>query len=176
MAEWLVLRGARKLVVSSDAKPQQSCINRRLALLQSYFNAEIIYAPSKAQTRDGAAELLSEVYLLGPIHAVFVLPGKSGAPRVADIKPVQYIDAALRATAPKAIMVNFISNAAGLTHLRAEAGFSTYNVQWESKLDFADALYALDDILSYRITDILIKNDKVSDAEQESPQALFKSK
>lgn len=175
MTEWLILRGARRILVSSEAKAQQTSLTRRLSLLQTYFNAEIVYAPSKAQTREGAAELLSEVYLLGPINAVFILPNKGNASRVADIKPVQYIDAALRTTAPKALFVNFVSNAAGVCNLRADAGFPTYNIQWESKLDFIDALCGLDDILTYRVADILIQNDKVGEAEQESPQTLFKS-
>lgn len=175
MAEWLILRGARRIVISSDHKSQQVHINRRLSLLQKYFNAEIVVAPSKAQTRDGAAELLSEVYSLGPVHAVFVLPIRSDVSKVSDIKPVHFIDTALRTTAPKAIFVNFIQSAAGICHLRSEAGFATYNVQWDSSLDFPDALYVLDDILSYKIDNVYIKNDKVSDAEQESTQALFKS-
>lgn len=175
MAEWLILRGARRIVISSDHKSQQTHINRRLSLLQKYFKAEIVIYPSKAQTRDGAAELLSEVYSSGPIHAVFVLPLKNDATKVSDIKPVHFIDMALRTTAPKAIFVNFIQSAAGICQLRAEAGFTTYNIQWDLSVDFSDALYGLDDILTYKIDNIFIKNDKVGDAEQESSQALFKS-
>lgn len=175
--EWLVLRGARKIVVSSDSKPQQTHLNRRLSLLQTYYNANIIFAPSKAQTREGAAELLSEVYFLGPINAVFILPAKSVAStKISDIKPVQYIDLALRTTAPKSLFVNFLNSAAGLCQLRAEAGFATHNIQWEDSLEFADAVYELDDILYKKIPSVFIKNDRITDADQESPQALFKSK
>lgn len=175
MAEWLILRGARRIVISSDSKSQPAHINRRLSLLQKYFNAKIVIAPSKAQTRDGASELLSDMYSLGPIHAVFVLPLKNDASKHSDTKPVHFIDLALRTTAPKAIFVNFIPSAAGICQLRNDAGFSTYNVQWDPSLEFADALYSLDDILSYKISNVLVKNDKVGDAEQESTQALFKS-
>lgn len=175
VAEWLILRGARKIVISSDSKPQQTHLNRRLSLLQTYFNANIIFAPGKAQTRDGAAELLSEVYFLGAIHAVFILPTKGASTKISDIKPVQYLDLTLRTTAPKALFVNFMSTAAGLSQLRAEAGFPTHNIQWENSLEFSDAIYELDDILYKRIGDVFIKNDRISDADQESPQALFKS-
>lgn len=173
--EWLILHGARKVVVSSESKPQQTHINRRLSLLQSYFGAEIVFAPSKAHTREGAAGLLSEVYFLGPIHAVFLLPNKTNMSRVSDIKHVQYIDQALRTTAPKALLVNFVSNAAGMCQFRAEAGFSTYNIQWQNDLDFSDSLNGLDNILTYKLQNILIKNDKISDSNQETTQSLFKS-
>lgn len=172
MAEWLILRGARKIVIASDHKSQQTSINRRLSLLQKYFSAEIVIAPCKARNRDGALELLSEVYSLGPIHAVFILPLKVDDSKVS---PVQFLDLALRTTAPKAILVNFVQSAAGIGQLRNEAGFSTYNIQWDSNLGFADALYGLDEILSLKINNILVKNDKIADTEQESSQALFKS-
>ncbi|CAH0563662.1 unnamed protein product [Brassicogethes aeneus] len=174
LTEWLILRGARKIVVSSESKPQQTHINRRLSLLQSYYGAEIVFAPSKAHTRAGAIELISEVYFLGPIHCVFLLPNKSIVSRSSDSKPVLYIDNALRTTAPKALFVNFISSAAGVCQLRSEASFGTYNIQWQKELEFNDALYSLDDILSFTVKNILIKNDKVSDTKQESTQTLFK--
>lgn len=176
MAEWLILRGARKIVISSDYKSQQTSINRRLSLLQKYFNAEIIITPCKARARDGAVELLSEVYSLGPIHAVFILPLKANESKVGDTKHVQFLDLALRTTAPKAILVNFIESAAGICQIRNEASFTTYNIQWDSNLGFSDALYGLDEILSLKINNILVKNDKIADTEQESSQALFKSK
>lgn len=175
MAEWLILRGARKIVISSDHKSQQTSINRRLSLLQRYYNAEIVIAPCKARSRDGALELLSEVYSLGPIQAVFILPPKANESKVSDIKPVQFLDLALRTTAPKAIFVNFVQSGAGVGQLRNEAGFTTYNIQWDANLGFADALYGLDEILSLKISNILVKNDKIADTEQESSQALFKS-
>lgn len=175
IAEWLILRGARKVVISSDEKSQQISINRRLSLLQKYFNATIIKTPCKARLRDGAAELLSEVYSLGPIHAVFILPLKTDDLKIGDTNPVHFIDLALRTTAPKAIFVNFVVSAAGICQLRSDAGFTTYNIQWDSNLDFTDALYSLDETLSFGINNILVKNDKVADAEQESSQALFKS-
>lgn len=173
--EWLVLRGARKIVVCSESKPQQIHLNRRLSLLQSYYKAEIILASNKAHTREGATELVSEVYNLGPIHAVLMLPSKNTVSKISDIKPVQYIDNALRTSAPKALLVNFINNAAGLTQIRLDAGYQAYNIQWQKDLCFTDALYGLDQVLSFTPKNILIKNDKISDSNQETTQALFKS-
>lgn len=173
--EWLVFRGARKIIVSSDSKPQQVYVNRRLSLLQSCYGADIIYAPPKAHTKEGATELLSEVYHFGPIHCVFLLPIKSNDSRISKIKPIQYIDNALRTIAPKAILINFVNNAAGICQFRSEANFLSYHVQWHKDLEFSEVMYGLDEILSYNIKDILIKNDRVSDSHQETAQSLFKS-
>ncbi|KAJ8980787.1 hypothetical protein NQ317_004788 [Molorchus minor] len=174
VTEWLVLRGARKIVVSSESTPQQTHINRRLSLLQTYYGVDIITAPNKAHTKEGAAELLSEVYFLGPIHAVFLLPNKTATSRASDIKPVQYIDNALRTTAPKALFINFINAAAGICQIRADAGFSTYNVQWDPELGVNDAISSLDNTLSYKVKNVLLKNDKDTDDKQENSQGLFK--
>ncbi|KAJ8961708.1 hypothetical protein NQ318_021308 [Aromia moschata] len=175
LTEWLVLRGARKIVVASESRPQQNHLNRRLSLLQSYYDVEIITAPNKAHTKEGAAELLSEVYILGPIHAVFVLPNKASVSKSSDIKSVQYIDNVLRTTAPKALFVNFINSAAGICHARGEAGFCTYNIQWAKEMDIKDAISALDSVLSYKAKNVLVKSDKDSDAKQENSQGLFKN-
>lgn len=178
ITEWLVLRGAKKVVVSADYRTQSNCISRRLSLLQTYFNCDIIFAPNKAHTKEGAAELLSEVSFLGPVHAVFVLPQvkTSSVSKVSDIRTVQYIDNALRHAAPKALFVNFINTASGVCQLRSDAGYPTYNIQWLKELEFGDVLSGLDTILSLRVKNVLINNDKVSDSKQESTQALFKSK
>ncbi|EEZ97866.2 fatty acid synthase [Tribolium castaneum] len=172
--EWLVFRGARKIVVSSDSKPQQVYVNRRLSLLQSCYSADIIYAPPKAHTKEGATELLTEVYHLGPIHCVFSLPVKSNDSRISKIKPIQYIDNALRTIAPKAILINFVNHAAGICQFRTEANFPSYHIQWHKDLDFGEIIYGLDEILTYNVRDILIKNDRVSDSHQETTQSLFK--
>ncbi|KAL3278583.1 hypothetical protein HHI36_016128 [Cryptolaemus montrouzieri] len=174
LAEWLVLRGARRIVISSDSKPQKTHINRRLSLLLSYFGTEIILSQSKAHTREGATELLSEVYSLGTIHMVFLLPSKSSMSKTNDNRAVQYIDHCLRTTVPKALFVNFINSAAGLAHARAEAGFSTHNIQSDKALDFSDELHGLDTILSMKVKNIMIRDDKVGDINQETAAVLFK--
>lgn len=174
-----MLRGAKKVVISTDSKAQQNHINRRLSLLQIYFGCDIVFAPNKAHTKEGAAELLSEVYFLGPIHATFLLPQvktSAALAKVSEIKAVQYIDNALRTVAPKALFVNFINSAAGVCQVRADAGFTTYNIQWLKDLEFGDAMSGLDNILTFNVKNILINNDRVSETKQESTQALFKSK
>ncbi|XP_045461517.1 fatty acid synthase-like isoform X2 [Harmonia axyridis] len=174
LAEWLILRGARRIVVASDSKPQQVHINRRLSLLLSYFGAEIILSQTKSHVREGAAELLSEVYCLGSIHMVFLLPSKTNLSKTHDNRTVQYIDHSLRTTAPKALFINFISSGAGLAQARADAGFNTFNIQYDKGLDFSSALLSLDDILSFRVKNIIIKDDKLEDFNQETAAVLFK--
>ncbi|KAH0814014.1 hypothetical protein GEV33_008777 [Tenebrio molitor] len=172
--EWLIFRGARKVIISSDSKPQQLYINRRISLLKSYFGADIVYVPPKAHTREGAAELLSEVYLLGPIHLVFLLPSKNNGSRMSEVKSVQYIEHALRATAPKAVLVNFNKNAAGICELHSEASFLTYNVQWQKDLEFTEALSGVDEILSCKAKNIWLRDDGISDSDKETAQSLSK--
>ncbi|KAK9878926.1 hypothetical protein WA026_003749 [Henosepilachna vigintioctopunctata] len=174
LAEWLILRGARRIIISSDSKPQQNHVNRRLSLLLSYFGAEIVLSQNKPQSRESATELLSEVYSLGTIHMVFLLPSKSNSARTNDNRAAQCIDHALRTTAPKASLVNFITSAAGLAQSRSDAGFNTYNIQIDKGLDFADALYGLDTILSFKVKNILIKDDKFGNINQETAAVLFK--
>lgn len=174
IAEWLVLRGARKIVVCSDSKPEQTHLRRRLNLLQTYFDVDIINAPLKAHTKEGAAELVSEVYALGSIHCVFVLPSKTD--RASESKSVQYLDRALRTAAPKTLFINLLSNASGIVQNRSELGYPTFNIQWHKDLEFSEAIAGLDNILGLKVNTILIKNDRISDSTQETAQALFKSK
>lgn len=176
MVEWLVLRGARKIVVSSDSKPQHTHINRRLSLLQTYFGSDIIYAPNKAQTKDGATELLSEVYFVGPIQAVFLLPIKNTVSRNIDVKSLQYIELALRTVAPKAVLVNFVSSANSMFQQRVEAGFPVYSVEWLNVLEFPQILYGLDVVMDMKSKEIRIKYERVSEFDLETSQDYFKSK
>lgn len=176
MAEWLILRGARKIIVSSDSTSSNNYINRRLSLLQTYFQADIIYAPNKTSTKDGAADLLNEVLTLGPIQTVYLLPNKNNTFKASELKFLQYIDMALRNIAPKASIINFVNNAAGVFQTRSDAGYPTHNVQWQSTLDFHKALSVLDHILNITSNNIFIKDENVSDSEQETKQVLYKSK
>ncbi|CAH2007391.1 unnamed protein product [Acanthoscelides obtectus] len=169
LVEWLVFHGARKIVVSSDAKPQVNSLNRRLSLLQSYYQADIIMAPSKSHTKEGFQELLSEVYQLGHVHALFVLPGKSNT-KVSEIKPIQYLEHALRTTAPKAIFVNFVITASGICHQRSAAGFATYNMQYTKSTEVADCIQALDNIMDTKVSDVLVRKDKDADSRQQDGQ------
>ncbi|XP_030762053.1 fatty acid synthase-like [Sitophilus oryzae] len=173
MTEWLVLRGAKRIVISTNTKVQQNYINRRLSLLEYNFNCELIFAPAKAGTREGAAELLSEVYYLGPIHSVFVLPVNKNSD-VGYFNAVQHLDNALRTIAPKAIFVNFVIAAAGTTQRRADAGFATYNVQCLEDLEFSYSLENLDDVIYYNVKNAFINNAQLDDSKQESQQALYK--
>ncbi|KAF2906137.1 hypothetical protein ILUMI_00041, partial [Ignelater luminosus] len=174
VVEWLIFRGARKLAISSESKLRQLHVNRRLSLYQTYYDLEILFTPTKAHTRNGAFELLSEICSLGPLGAVFVLPNGNCHSENSEIKAVQYLDSALKTTAPKALFINFIDNAAGICHLRADAGFPTHNVQWEKCLEFSDVLYALDNILKFELKDTLIKDKQSKENTFESVQSLYK--
>lgn len=176
MVEWLVLHGGRKIIVTSDSMPQNNYINRRLTLLQNYFNATIVYASNKTSTKDSAFDLLNDVINLGPIKSVYLLPNKNQNYKSSELKSLQYIDMALRNIAPKASVINFVSHAAGLFQTRYELGYPTYNIQWQNTLDFHKALSVLDYILHMSTKNIFIKDENIGDLEQETKQVLYKSK
>lgn len=163
-------------MVASESKVKRSHISRRLNLLRNYYNADILHSPTKVQTKESAVELLSEVYFLGPIGAVFVLPSPNNTSKTSDVKAIQYLDTALRTTAPKAILVNFLRNSAGICQRRVDAGFQTFNVQWQQSLDFNCVFRALDKILNLKSKNVLIKDDKLNDSRKGNIHANYKSK
>lgn len=174
--EWLVLRGARKIVVASESKVKQAHISRRLNLLKFYYNADIKFSPTKLLTKENAIDLLSEVYKFGSIGAVFLLPSINVAIKSSEIKTVQYLDMALRSTAPKALLINFLRCSAGICQSRADAGFETFNVQWQQSLHFNNVISALGRILKWKSNNVVIKDDKLNDNEKENEQASAKRK
>lgn len=176
MAEWLILHGARKIIITSDSVVHNTYISRRLSLLQTYFQANIIHAPIKASTKDGAVDLLNEIKHLGQIKATCLIPNKTNTYKASELKFIQYIEMALRNLAPKALLINFISHAAGLFQTRCDLGFPTYTIQWQNTLDFHKSLPVLDFILNMSSNNIIIKDENVGDSEQETKQVLYKSK
>ncbi|XP_025837130.1 fatty acid synthase-like [Agrilus planipennis] len=119
-------------------------------------------------------ELISEVFMLGSIHAVFLLPSNSEKLRNSDIKSVQYIDAALKTKAPKALFVNLMKEVTGICQNRSQAGFPTCTVEWQKGIQFSDILDDLDDILSYRLNHIYVTNNEINELLGESNQMLSK--
>lgn len=176
IAEWLILHGARKIIVTSDSLAQNTYINRRLSLLQTYFQSNIIYAPIKSSTKDGAVDLLNEINNLGQLKATYLLPNKTNSYKASELKFLQYIEMALRNIAPKALLINFVSQAVGLFQMRYDLGLPNYTIQWQSTLDFHKALSVLDYILSVTSKNIIIKDENIFDSEQENKQILYKSK
>ncbi|GJQ69352.1 hypothetical protein Trydic_g6479 [Trypoxylus dichotomus] len=175
LVEWLVFNGARKIIVSSESKVQQPYLNRRLDLLRRLYGAAIHHVSGKIQTKENASEFLSDVYKIGPINAVFILPIKTQQQlKQSDIKPIQYLDMALRNINPKAIFVNLFNGAFGVSQNRVDAEFPTYNVEWPNSIEFTDVLFGIDEILTLRTRFVTIKNAEVTDVVQESTQALYK--
>ncbi|KAF2883952.1 hypothetical protein ILUMI_22210 [Ignelater luminosus] len=174
IVEWLIHRGARKLAILFESESQEGHTSQRLKMYQTYYDLEVLFIFTKADTRDSDFKLLSDISCLGPIGAVFVLPNKDYSTKGAEIRTVQHLDCALKITAPKALFVNFVNNAAGVCHLRADAGFPTKNIQWEQCLEFPDVVCALDDVLKFASNDILIKDDRYKYNIEESVESLYK--
>ncbi|VEN61337.1 unnamed protein product [Callosobruchus maculatus] len=72
LADWLILRGARKLILTSRKGVQTGYQRFRIKIWRSYG---VLVHISKADitTREGCVELIKESSRLGPVHAIFNL-------------------------------------------------------------------------------------------------------
>lgn len=172
--EWLVFRGAKKVVVSSKSQSQQAHVDRRLKLYKVYHSSQIIFLFADVNKRNRFSELLTEVHKLGPIGAVFTLPSCDSELKDSEIKIVQYISSDLQTIAPKALLINFISNATGICDLRNSASCSGYNIQWQDSTEFSNVLHALEDMLTNNLKEIVVKEKQLNTLE--SVESLYKSK
>ncbi|KAK4881873.1 hypothetical protein RN001_005192 [Aquatica leii] len=172
LLEWLIFRGARKVVVTSESKLNDVDLNRRVALLTLYYNANITFTSKKNDSETSVLELLPESNLLGPVVAVFALPNQKSNTEL-DIKSVLSLDSVLRTMAPKATLFNFLNSASGVCELRKNLGFPTYNIHWENTLQFNNVLKSLDTIIRFKSRDIFMKTDRFKNIIQETSQSLY---
>ncbi|VEN39582.1 unnamed protein product [Callosobruchus maculatus] len=72
LADWLILRGARKLILTSRKGVRTGYQRLRIKIWRSYG---VLVHISKADitTRDGCVELIKESNTFGPVHAIFNL-------------------------------------------------------------------------------------------------------
>ncbi|KAF2886940.1 hypothetical protein ILUMI_19233 [Ignelater luminosus] len=168
--EWLVFRDGKKVVISSKSKPEQVHVDRRLKLYQTYYNSKIMFLPADV-SKDSISQLLTEVYKVGPIGAVFILPSSESESKSAEVKTIQYISSELQTTAPKALLINFNISATEICELRNDTGFLGYNMRWQD-VEFSNVPYVLDDILRYNMKDIVLRDDKVT--IEDSVESLYK--
>lgn len=74
IAEWLIKRGAKEIVVSHNSSQITSYVSRMLSLFQTYYNANIILSSQNAVSHSAAEKLIKEVAQYGPIESIFILP------------------------------------------------------------------------------------------------------
>ena len=72
LADWLVLRGARKLVLSSRTGIRTGYQSLRVRLWRSY-GAEVVICLTDITTESGVTDLLSDANRLGQVDAIFNL-------------------------------------------------------------------------------------------------------
>lgn len=159
----MVYRGARKIVIACN-DPQNNNLSRRLNILRTEYEADILFTSTTIKTKQDALELLSEVYFLGPIGAVFVLAGLTKD--LQDKKLVLYLDLALRTTAPKASLVNFLKSSSSYCYTRRAVGFATFDIQCQKGVAFRDVVKALDDVFNSTSKDVLIRNSDVAEEHE----------
>ncbi|CAG9841081.1 unnamed protein product [Diabrotica balteata] len=172
IAEWLVHRGARKVVIASESKPKENHLNRRLQFLQTYYGADLIMAPSRVQTKEHAQNLVSDVQNFGKLHAVFAL-SQSMAVSSTESESVELLEKALERIAPKAILINFVKSAAGLCHIRAP-DYPTYNINVNTEEGVKDAIVFLDKVLCYKISNLSLRRDTQLEETQGSVKSVIK--
>jgi len=72
LADWLVLRGARKLVLSSRTGIRTGYQSLRVRLWRSY-GAKVVISLADITTESGVTDLLLEANRLGQVDAIFNL-------------------------------------------------------------------------------------------------------
>ena len=72
LADWLVLRGARKLVLSSRTGIRTGYQSLRVRLWRSY-GAKVVISLADITTESGVTDLLSDANRLGQVDAIFNL-------------------------------------------------------------------------------------------------------
>jgi len=76
LADWLVLRGARKLVLSSRTGVRTGYQSLLVRMWRSY-GAKVVISLADITTVSGVTDLLSEANRLGQVDAIFNLAGVS---------------------------------------------------------------------------------------------------
>jgi fatty acid synthase len=77
LADWLVLRGARKLVLSSRSGIKTGYQSLHVRLWRSY-GAKVVISLADITTESGVKDLLSDANRLGEVDAIFNLAVVSG--------------------------------------------------------------------------------------------------
>jgi fatty acid synthase len=76
LADWLVLRGARKLVLSSRTGIRTGYQSLRVRVWRSY-GAKVVISLADITTESGMTDLLLDANRLGQVDAIFNLAGVS---------------------------------------------------------------------------------------------------
>lgn len=70
--EWLVIRGARKIVIAFEKEPVGRIAFRKFSVLVTRYKSKIlITSAAKAESEKGTLELLKETIQFGPLAAIF---------------------------------------------------------------------------------------------------------
>ncbi|CAG9858377.1 unnamed protein product [Phyllotreta striolata] len=165
VAEWLVHRGAKKIIISSDGRLVENHLQRRLSILENYYGADLITASHNGPSESNAHQLLAEVVNLGDIHVTFILSDENSV--------VQYFDEALRKVAPKATLVNITKSSNAVCYKRAMSGYSGINIEMPDQEDIQRVVASLDIVLSSDSNDVVIERYRSDDSSVNSSKAVI---
>lgn len=144
--EWLIHRGAKKIIIFTESKTGQNNLNRRLSLFHKYFNADVVVPQHKITSEEGVFQLFNESSMYGPIDAVFIVPNESGAIKPEDQAVTKVFVEALRKVAPAASLINFVPTVAGICQAYDD-GFKSYSIELIKDGDIRQGLNALNQIV-----------------------------
>lgn len=149
--EWLIFHGAKSVYVLT---PTSTCMSRRLPLLKEYHNAQIKIL-SCSQPKE-AANHVTEIYKMGSIDAIFILPSTNSS---ANFNIISAIDAVLspKKRAYSLVCIWGTDDKHSFKSLNSLA--KIYNFRWENERKFKEFLKTLDRLMELG-GDINLKNDQ----------------
>ncbi|PSN47315.1 hypothetical protein C0J52_04424 [Blattella germanica] len=181
IADWLVSHGARKIVITLLNKVVSEKIKRRISLLKTYHNVQLVLITNPVVTSVGSATSLlqSVTSSLGSnISAIFILPTDvSEQENGITSSTVAYLDAASRNISSLRHFVCFLSEGSWAScEARRRAGFpviAVHLLQNKSKIfHLKTALKALDSILVTDHQETIIRISEETNSDNQNMEVL----
>lgn len=157
VVEWLVHRGAKRIIGSPDCEISHTNYNRRLSFLKKYFGTEIVLFREKIRTRKSVIRLLNDASILGPIEALFLLPIESSIIKQDKKEVIETLFKGLERMSLGALLVNFIPFAVGIFQTLADVASKVINIELTKDEDIMQGLIALNQIVHTGCSHIIIR-------------------
>lgn len=143
--EWLAHHGATTIIVTGDGKINRNKFSRRLALLNEYFNVNLIFSKYPLTT-DTVEQFLKETSVLFPVGAIFLVPNEFKIFTKDQHSIIEVLIDRIYQLAPEASVINLIPEAVGICQSRANAGFKILSITITKDAKIRNGLDALNHI------------------------------
>lgn len=153
-------RGAVNIFISLPTKFLRNDLRRRLSLLESYFNANVILISNETDNAGSMEDFLLKCRSFGRIKAIFLMPKQTGPQNVLKYRnEVTKLDGYLRKEAPTSLLVNFCPHAVEICQSRLSNGFKSYNIQCIDEIFPSYTVKVLDKILSSNYAHTVLRSN-----------------